>query len=126
LAAAFAAAAEFPYGAGEELRAGTYHEQRRCARQRRRCQERSRRVVSGEPRRSDSAVQPWIAAIDHLAGEYAAAAYGTPATLARVIPVVLMLPRQTQPHAPRLLALAQSIVALRSVKKERQLSGHDK
>lgn len=64
----------------------------------------------GSRRRSHGAVQPRIAAVDHLSGEHAAAAYGAPAAL--VIPVVVMLPRQTQPHAPRLLALAQGVVAL--------------
>lgn len=62
-------------------------------------------------RRSHRAVEPRIA-VDHLAGEHAAAAYGAP-TLARVVRA-LMLTREAQPHAPRLLALAQGVVALRT------------
>lgn len=87
VAAAFAAAAEFPDGAGEELRAGTYHEQRR-ARRRRWCEE-GPRVVSGtRRRRSHRAVQPRVA-VDHLAGDHAAAAYGAP-TLAGVIRALVL------------------------------------
>lgn len=109
MAAALAAGAELPDGAGEELRAGTYHEQRRARRRRRR--EEGPRVVSGARRRSHRPVQPRVA-VDRLAGEDAAAAYGTP-TLAGVIRAVV-LPRQAQPHAPRLLALAQGVVALQA------------
>jgi len=113
MATALPAAAELPDSAREELGAGTYDEQRRCAEGRRR-QERSRRgVVTRGSRRSDGAVQPWIASVDHLAREHATTAYSAPAVLADgVIGVVLMLPRQAQPHAPGFLALAQGVVAL--------------
>jgi len=92
VAAALPTAAELPDGAGEELRARTYHEQRCRARRRRRCQEWPRLF---DPRRSHCAVKPRIGAVHHLAGEHAAAAYGAPTTLVGIIPrILVMLSRQ--------------------------------
>lgn len=119
MTAAFAAAAELPDRAGEELRTRADDEERRRA-EGRRGEERPRQIV-GRPGGPDGAVQPWITPVDHLTGENAAAAYGAPAVPAGgglIGRMILVLPRQAQPHAPRFLALAQRVVALQSFKRE--------